>query len=512
MLDGKTVAKKPRKAWPADRSPGNDLEACEAPGCMDFARFAPPASPSPTRCSRHAAGGMIVKAKPRKACDVCTARKTRCDSVRPTCGTCAAQFATCRYSARLKSGPKASLPEQASQEHRAAEPSAAVAGGEQQQQQQLEGNSAIGDVAAEAAASNGAEGQPLIPPSMLLAAFSQDQAAVTASEAAEVGAAVAPALLPVEAGAAGAAGATVTTAPATVAGGEVPVEQLPLRSPSQGLNLLLLSQELQEAAGMPRPSAGVLVPSTKSPAERGRSIENGRGRGAGSKPAGSKPLRTSCDRCTMRKIKCDGREGTCQRCEKDNQFCHYSLKSKSGPKPNSIRRKSSPTPPRERSRPSSLSLANLPPGRIRGAPGRAAPPLTSRPSPAARSLAAATSSTRLAGAGPRANGYPAAAAAEGPGAADGAGKGPAASGTDTGTGVVVGGTAEPSGAAAGVADAVEAGGRQNAGAGAGVGVGRGMFSAAAGMDGGGGGAMAGRGSAKGHSEAVGASRETGMVF
>ncbi|CAN0576954.1 unnamed protein product, partial [Ectocarpus sp. 12 AP-2014] len=42
----------------------------------------------------------------RKACDVCTARKTRCDSVRPTCGTCAAQFATCRYSARLKSGPK----------------------------------------------------------------------------------------------------------------------------------------------------------------------------------------------------------------------------------------------------------------------------------------------------------------------------------------------------------------------------------------------------------------------
>ncbi|CAN0205226.1 unnamed protein product [Ectocarpus sp. 6 AP-2014] len=506
MIESKgTFSKKLRKASPADRSPGKDLESCEAPERKGFARFAPPASPSPTRCSRHVAGGMIAKAKPRKACDVCTARKTRCDSVRPTCGTCAAQFATCRYSARLKSGPKVSMLGQArqEQEHRAAEPSAAGAGGEQQQ---VEGSAAIGDVVAEAAASNGAEGLPLIPPSMLLAAFSQDQAAVAASEAVEAGAATAPAPLPMEAGAAG-TGATVTTAAAAGGGGEMSVEQLPLRSPSQGLNLLLLSQELQEAAGTPRPSAGAPVSSTKTPAERSGSSENGRGREAGSKPAGPKPLRTSCDRCTMRKIKCDGREGKCQRCDRDNQFCHYSLKSKSGPKPNSIRRKSSPTPPRERSRPSPLSLANLPPGRIRGAPGRAAPPLTWRPSPAARSSAAATSSMRLAGADLQANGM---AAAEGPGAAEGAGKGPAVSGA-----VVVGSATEPRVPVGGVADAAEAGGRGSAGAG--VGGGRGMFSSAAGMDGGGGGgggggAMAGPGSAKGHSEAVEASRKTGMVF
>ncbi|CAM9246735.1 unnamed protein product [Ectocarpus sp. 12 AP-2014] len=604
MIESKgTFAKKLRKASPADRSPGNDLESCEAPECTDFARFALPASPSPTRCSRHAAGGMIAKAKPRKACDVCTARKTRCDSVRPTCGTCAAQFATCRYSARLKSGPKVSMLGQANQEqeHRAAESSAAGAGGEQQQ---LEGSAAIGDVAAEAAAGNGAEGQPLIPPSMLLAAFSQDQAAVAASEVVEAGAAAAPAPLPMEAGPAG-TGATVTTAGAAGGGGQVPVEQLPLRSPSQGLNLLLLSQELQEAAGTPRPSAGGAVSSTKSTTERSGSSENGRGREAGSKPAGPKPLRTSCDRCTMRKIKCDGREGKCQRCDRDNQFCHYSLKSKSGPKPNSVRRKSSPTPPRERSRPSPLSLANLPPGRIRGAPGRAAPPLTSRPSPAARSLAAATGSMRLAGADLRANGItgarsgnlgnaramellpppplphetaplataaaaaaagtptaapvvsagattvppeaasvvaaaaaaaaaaaptaaaqaatptvptasggqPVAAAAEGTGAADGAGKGPAVSGT-----VVVGGAAEPRVPVGAVTDASEAGGRGSAGAGVGGGVGRGMFSSAAGMNAGGGGggsgggAMAGPASAKGHNEAVEASRKTGMVF
>ncbi|CAN0498296.1 unnamed protein product, partial [Ectocarpus sp. 8 AP-2014] len=61
MVESKgTFAKKLRKASPVHRSPGSDLESCEAPECKDSARFAPPASPSPTRCSRHTAGGMIA--------------------------------------------------------------------------------------------------------------------------------------------------------------------------------------------------------------------------------------------------------------------------------------------------------------------------------------------------------------------------------------------------------------------------------------------------------------------
>ncbi|CAM9470560.1 unnamed protein product, partial [Laminaria digitata] len=51
------------------------------------------------------AGGE-QKAKRRKACDSCTTRKIRCDGRQPTCGPCSARLAECRYSTRLKSGPK----------------------------------------------------------------------------------------------------------------------------------------------------------------------------------------------------------------------------------------------------------------------------------------------------------------------------------------------------------------------------------------------------------------------
>ena len=48
------------------------------------------------------------RARRRKACDLCTSRKIRCNGGLPSCGPCKARQVECRYSTRQRSGPKVS--------------------------------------------------------------------------------------------------------------------------------------------------------------------------------------------------------------------------------------------------------------------------------------------------------------------------------------------------------------------------------------------------------------------
>ncbi|CAM9971775.1 unnamed protein product, partial [Scytosiphon promiscuus] len=101
------VAKKPRNSPAAEREPEIDTDLCEEPGCRSSVRYGPADSASSgTRCARHKTSGMIEKARRRKACDTCTSRKVKCDGGQPSCGPCTARQDECRYSTRLKSGPK----------------------------------------------------------------------------------------------------------------------------------------------------------------------------------------------------------------------------------------------------------------------------------------------------------------------------------------------------------------------------------------------------------------------
>lgn len=107
--------------------------------------------------------------------------------------------------------------------------------------------------------------------------------------------------------------------------GAVPVHALPPKSTSQALNLLAISQELQEAVGSARSAAGIRGPiSAVGSSQRGgfsevgggRDVENGfpaSQRFRMASVASPSKLRRSCDRCTMRKIKCDGSGIICKR-------------------------------------------------------------------------------------------------------------------------------------------------------------------------------------------------------
>ncbi|CAM9813447.1 unnamed protein product, partial [Choristocarpus tenellus] len=93
------------------------------------------------------------------------------------------------------------------------------------------------------------------------------------------------------------------------------------------------------------------MPASSSPMERvrgggssvGRSPERkGRWRGTtggeddvgkgGGGGGGGGLLRMSCDRCSLKKVKCSGDMDTCSRCLKDNVECHYTCKKQTGPK------------------------------------------------------------------------------------------------------------------------------------------------------------------------------------
>ncbi len=64
----------------------------------------------------------------------------------------------------------------------------------------------------------------------------------------------------------------------------------------------------------------------------------------------------------------------CRRCEADKQFCHYSLKAKSGPKPNSVRKPKSPlVPPTGAGRLSGLTVIAPMGGGIRSTPAASSP-------------------------------------------------------------------------------------------------------------------------------------------
>lgn len=109
--------------------------------------------------------------------------------------------------------------------------------------------------------------------------------------------------------------------------GHLYVHSMPSKSPSQGLNLLLISQELQEVVGSGRNVSGLMggVPVVNAEQGTPEALDSSNGP---SSPASSasqryrvphflKPvvkLRRSCDRCTSRKIRCDGNGDVCKRC------------------------------------------------------------------------------------------------------------------------------------------------------------------------------------------------------
>lgn len=71
------------------------------PTVQDFPLSSPLRLPLPPLCLT-----FEQRARRRRACDLCTSRKIRCDGGQPSCGPCTARAVECRYSTRQRSGPK----------------------------------------------------------------------------------------------------------------------------------------------------------------------------------------------------------------------------------------------------------------------------------------------------------------------------------------------------------------------------------------------------------------------
>lgn len=122
---------------------------------------------------------------------------------------------------------------------------------------------------------------------------------------------------------------TVTPTTEGAGAGAAPAQIFSPKSTSDGLNLLAMSQELQEAVDSARSGAMVGAELSPSFSRGGAGVDFGEGLVGGDAENGapspmqakfsttSKPqskLRRSCDRCTMRKIRCDGTGIICKRC------------------------------------------------------------------------------------------------------------------------------------------------------------------------------------------------------